>query len=101
EEAPRPRIEGRLPQHLWHHLAKALEARDLRMGAAGFPDDLFLLLFVERPVGFLADVDAVERRLREVDASGGDQLRQVTVDERQEQRRDVMTVRVRVGEDDD
>ena len=49
----------------------------------------------------LADVDAIERRLRQEDAAGGDQLRHVPVDERQQQRRDVMAVGVGVGEDDD
>ena len=52
---------------------------------------------VERPVGLLADVDAVERRLREEDAARRDQPRHVPIDERQQQRRDVMAVGVGVG----
>ena len=56
---------------------------------------------VERPERVLADVDAVERRLREKDLAAGHQLRQVAVDERQQQRRDVIAVGVGVGEDDD
>src|SRR5262249_8731471 len=60
QEPPRFRIQRRLPQNLRHHLAEALEARDLRLGAAvdGL-EDLFLVAFVERPVRFLAGVDAV------------------------------------------
>jgi hypothetical protein len=46
---------------------------------------------IERPVRLLADVDAIERRLREEDLAVRDQLRQMTVDEREQQRRDVMT----------
>ena len=60
-----------------------------------------LVRVVERPERLLADVDAVERRLREVDLAVGDQLRQVAVDERQQQRRDVVAVGIGVGEDDD
>ena len=60
-----------------------------------------LCAVVQRPVGFLADVDAIERRLREEDAALRDQAGHVAVDERQQQRRDVMAVGVGVGEDDD
>ena len=56
---------------------------------------------IERPVGLLADVDAIERRLRQEYPAVCDQLRQVPVDERQQQRGDVVTVGVGIGEDDD
>ena len=56
---------------------------------------------VKRPERLLADVDAIERRLREEHAAGGDELRQMAVDEREQQRRDVMAVGVGVGKDDD
>ena len=49
----------------------------------------------------LADVDAIERRLRQEDLAVGDQLRQVPVEERQQQRGDVVAVGIGVGEDDD
>ena len=66
QQPPRPRIERRLPQHLRHHLAEALEARDLDLAlAVRALEDVVLVLVVERPVRLLADVDAVERRLRE------------------------------------
>ncbi|MGC4082644.1 MAG: hypothetical protein QM736_11165 [Vicinamibacterales bacterium] len=60
-----------------------------------------LLRVVERPVGLLADVDAVERRLREIDLARGHELRQVAIDEREQQRRDVVAVGVGIREDDD
>src|SRR5437867_10034443 len=56
---------------------------------------------VERPERLLADVYPIERRLRQEHLAAGNELRKVTVDEREQQRRDVMTVGVRVGEDDD
>ena len=56
---------------------------------------------VERPVRLLADVDAVERRLREEHPAVGDELRQVAIEEREQQRRDVVAVGIGVGQDDD
>ena len=56
---------------------------------------------VQRPEGFLADVDAIQRRLREVHPAVRNQLRQVAVEEREQQRGDVVTVGVGVGQDDD
>ena len=60
-----------------------------------------LLAVVERPEGVLADVDAVERRLGDEHLAVGHQLRQMPVDEGQEQRGDVVAVRVGIREDDD
>ena len=45
--------------------------------------------------------DATTLHARALLPAGGHQLRQVTVDEREQQRRDVVAVRVGVGEDDD
>src|SRR5262245_19078868 len=55
---------------------------------------------VDRPVSLLADVDAIERRLGQEHPAAGDQLRHVPEDEREQQRRDVMTVRIGVREND-
>ena len=49
----------------------------------------------------LADVDAVERRQREVHVAAADQLRQVPVEEREQQRRDVVAVAVGVHQEQD
>src|SRR5439155_25862847 len=46
-------------------------------------------------------VDAVKRRLGEKHLAARDQLRQMTIDKCEEQRRDVVAVGIGVGEDDD
>src|SRR5207244_2056716 len=51
-----------------------------------------------RPVGVFADVDAVERRYRDEDATLLHQLWHVPVEEGEQQRRDVVTVGVGVGQ---
>src|SRR5690606_3684357 len=50
---------------------------------------------------FTADLDLVQRRLRNVDVAALDQLRHLTIEQRQQQRADVRTVHVRVSHDDD
>ena len=60
-----------------------------------------LVRVVGRPVGLLADVDAVERRHGDEDPAAADELGQVPVEEREQQRRDVVAVGVGVGEQDD
>src|SRR5215510_1266515 len=56
---------------------------------------------VERPERLLTDVDPIERWLRKKDFAARDQLRQVAIDEREQQRRNVMTIGIGVSEDDD
>ena len=56
---------------------------------------------VERVVDLLADVDAVERRHRDVDVAREHQRPEVAQEQRAEQRRDVQAVGVGVGEDAD
>src|SRR5262245_30013919 len=56
---------------------------------------------VERPERLLPDVDPIERRLREKHFAARHQLWQVAIDEGEEERRDVMTVGIGVGQDDD
>ena len=103
QQPSRPRVERRLPQHLRHHLAETLEPRDLRVAASVgvLLQQPIAVRIVERPVRLLADVDAIERRLREEDLAARDELRQVAVEEREQQRGDVVAVRVGVGQDDD
>ena len=75
---------------------------DLRLGVGAQPgQDLFLVGVVAGPVRLLADVDAVQRRLGDVDVPLADQLGHVAEEERQQQRRDVMAVGVGVHEQDD
>src|SRR6185503_16389049 len=102
QQAPRPRIERRLPQHLRHHLAETLEPRNFDFpAAAGLLENVVLVLVVERPVRVLRDVDAIERWLGQVQLALANELRHVAVDERHQERRDVVAVRVGVREDDD
>ena len=70
-------------------------------GFAVLGDDRVALGIVERPVRLLADVDPVKRRLRQVDLAVGNQLRQMPIDERQQQGGDVVAVRVGIGQQDD
>src|SRR4029453_8781757 len=69
--------------------------------AAGGLEQLYFLRLVQRPVGVFADVDPVQRRLRQKDAARLDPFGDGPGDERQQQRRDVVAVRVGVGQDDD
>src|SRR5262249_46314273 len=82
QEPPRARIERRLPQDLRHHLAETLEARDLRLGpSVRALQNRILVRVVERPMRLFANVDAVERRLREIHLAVADELRHMAVDE--------------------
>ena len=102
QQRPRLRVERRLGQHLGVHLAQALEPRDLRLRVRPQPgEDLFLVLVVAGPVRLLADVDAVQRRLGDVDVPLADQLRHVAEEEVEQQRRDVVAVGVGVHQQDD
>ena len=56
---------------------------------------------VEGPMRFFADVDPVQRWLGKVDASFLQELRNVPVNERQQQRGNVVAVGVGVGKDDE
>src|SRR5687767_10524305 len=58
QEAARPRVQRRLPEHLRHHLAEALEARDLGNGPvavlAVLLEDPLAVRIVQRPERVLA-----------------------------------------------
>jgi NADH dehydrogenase FAD-containing subunit len=70
------RVERGLLEGRGVHLAEPLEALDLRRRSALVArDDRVALLVVARPVGLLADVDAEERRHREVEVAAANQLR--------------------------
>src|SRR5262245_35272071 len=103
KQASRSRVECGLPEHLGHHFAQALESRDLgvRATVAVQLQQPVTMRIVEGPERLLADVNPVERRLREKHLAAGNQLRQVAIDEREQKRCNVMTVGVGVGQDDD
>ena len=98
ERDPAPRIEGGGLQLLRRHLAEALEPHDVRLRVAlrVLLQDARPIDVVERPERVLADLDLVERRLRQEDAAVADQVAHVAVEEREQQRRDVVSVAVGV-----
>ena len=97
------RVERRFPQHLGHHFTEALEPGDLSVRAAIAVQlqQPVTMRVVERPERFLADVDPIQGRLGEEHLAARNQLWQVAIDEREQERRNVMTVGVGVGQDDD
>ena len=66
EQTARPRVHGGSLQHLRHHLAEALEPRDLgvRTAIAVQLQNPVPMRIVERPERLLADVDPEKRGLR-------------------------------------
>src|SRR5207253_2555134 len=68
-------VERRLLERRGVHLAEALEALHLQRAAAPIPcgQQALLLRIVARPEDLLAGVDAVERRLRDVDVALADE----------------------------
>src|SRR3989344_884153 len=72
---------------------------------SSFATSFFFVLFSFRFRVDVADVlcagDAVERRLGDVEVSGGDELEEVAVEEGEQQGADVRAVHVGVGHDDD
>ena len=102
QQAPGGRVEGGPAQFLGLHLAQALEAHDLGPRVLGQTrHDAVAIGLVERPEGLLAVVHAKERRLRQVHEAALDERAQVPVEEREQQRRDVVAVGVGVHHEDD
>ena len=57
--------------------------------------------FVQDPIRFFADIDAIERGLADVDATGFDERAHVAVEKCEQKRRNVVAVAVGIGEQDD
>ncbi|RMU60039.1 hypothetical protein ALP25_05494 [Pseudomonas syringae pv. syringae] len=104
-QAPGVRVHGGFAQLRRVHLTQALESGDLRLATFLFSDqtvkDPVTLGFVQRVVDFLAQVDPVQRRHGDVHMPGVDQRAEVLHKQRTQQRRNVQTVRVGVGQDAD
>lgn len=66
-----------------------------------FSQQIVTFFFVEDPVCFFPDIDAEEGRLADVDAAGVDERPQVSVEEGEEEGRDMVSVAVGIGEQDD
>src|SRR5438094_4681638 len=86
ERDPAPRIEGGGLQLLRRHLAEALEPHDVRLRVAlrVLLQDARPIDVVERPERVLADLAAVEPRLRHDDAAVAAQVGPVAVEEREQ-----------------
>src|SRR5829696_3686143 len=96
------RIHRRLPELVGVHLPEALEATDVGVAVGVQAHQGLLQLALVVDVVVLAVVrDLEERRLRDVDVSGFDQLGHIPEEERQDQRPDVASVHVGVGHDHD
>ncbi len=91
---PLLRIERRVLQVVCGHLSQTFEAHHVRLRVAFhvLSQDLLFVRVIERPVRLFADVDSVQRRLRQKDVPRLNQWPQVPVEERQQQRRDVVAV---------
>jgi hypothetical protein len=103
-QAARARVHRGLAQLARVHLAEALEAHDLRLGARlarELLEDLVALGLVERIGHLLAGVDAEQRRHRDEHVALRDQRAEVPQEQRAQQGRDVLPVGVGVGEDAD
>src|SRR5579884_200250 len=94
-------IHGGFQQLLRIHFAQALEA--LHRGILGphLLDDAVPLPLRVRVMRFLAGLNSVERRLRDVQATGVDDLAHVAEEEGEKQRPDVRAIHVGVGHDND
>src|SRR2546430_17690825 len=88
---PPARIESGGFQLFRRHLAEALEPHDVRLRVAlrVLLEDARPIGVVERPERVLADLDLVERRLRQEDAAAPDQGAHVAVEESEQPSRDV------------
>ena len=100
-ETPFLRVHRRIGQLLGVHLAESLELLDGPVFRVAAVEDRGHLGVGERPLLPLALLEAVQRRLRDVDIAALDQLPHLPVEERQQQRADVRAVDVGVGHDDD
>ena len=91
-------IERRLVQGRRHHLTEPLEPLNLDLTLAlVVPNYLVTLKVIRSPVGLLTDVYSVERWLGEIHVSGVDQWPQIAIEEGEQERRDMMTIAVRVS----
>src|SRR5215204_1101353 len=102
QERPVLRVHRGIPELVRVHLPEALEAADAGVAVGVQARQGLLQLPVVVDVVVLALVrDLVERRLRDVDVAGLDQLRHVPEQEGQHQRPNVAPINVSVGHDDD
>src|SRR3990172_512597 len=94
-------VHGRLPELLRVHLTETLVALDVHLAVLEAADVGVLLLIVVHPAGLLAVLDAVQRRLGDVQVAAVDQVAHVAEEEGEVEGADVGAVYVGVGHDDD
>src|SRR5260370_27256082 len=88
-------VERRVRGSFGVQLAESFETRNLRLYIPSHAGkNLLFMRIVARPLGLLADGKPIERRLGYIDMSFPDQFGHLPKEKRQEQRRDVMTLRV-------
>ncbi len=95
-------VHRRLAELVPVHLAESLEPAhlDLAAGVRGLELGQRRLVLQIRAI-VLAELGAVQRRLRDVHVAAAHDLGQLAVEEREQQRADVRTVDIGVGHDDD
>ena len=100
EQVPRRAVHRRDLELLPVHLTEPLEAQDLVLAAFVRGVEVAQHRFVLQVVVLLADVDAIQRRLSNVDVTVLQHVGQLPEEEREQQGPDVRAVDVGVGEDD-
>src|SRR3990172_3052879 len=94
-------VHRRLPELLRVHLAQTLVTLDVDLAVLEAADVGVLLLIVVQPAGLLAVLDAVQRRLGDVEVAAVDQVAHVAEEEGEVEGADVGAVHVGVGHDND
>src|SRR6266536_5318166 len=100
-EYSRLRVHGRFPKLLGLHLGQALEALDVHFLVAVLRAEIVEGFVVVHVRVLPVRLDAIEGRLCDVHAPGVDQPEHVTEEKREQERADVRTVDVGVGQDRD
>ena len=102
EDGAALRVHRRLPELLGVHLAEALVALDVDPAVLRPLEVVILVLVAVDPdVALLPLLDAVERRLGDIEVAAVDDVLHVAVEERQQQRADMRAVDIGIGHDDD
>src|SRR2546425_1644082 len=95
------RIHRRLPELVGVHLSKAFVPLVHDPFVAEFLRQVFALLLCVRVMEILAFLDLVQGRLRDVHEPAIEERSHVSEEQREEERRDVLPVDVRIGHRDD
>ena len=87
---------------LGHHFTQAFETHDFRFRTfIRVSQNSVAMIVVGGPEGLFANVDAIQGGDRDAHAPIGDQARHVAIEEGQQQRGDVMSVGIGIGQQND